>query len=603
MKMKIQKKKPSKGENLHLTSEMSEFSQTKKKFPMKKKMIKEEILEKKTKKLTLQRAKKILNSRKMHKDKMESKQKEKKFKKKENTLNKTIVKRKRGDTCCAARTHVNVTPKRLYRGGWYECYQPSSYCPNQGPTIYWSNNDIIDHNSAGTSRDSESSTEDKATSVVDVTGPYTVPRLQMLESSPYINTLMPHGLSHISSVCQVCNCAHSSMMQAAQCQTFTLGGVGSLSNVQVLPPYSVSGAFTCPPPPRSSFPHCSCPTCCTAGGYYSNSGTPIIHDPIVLHHPVPLQLSHTEPGIQNIVKSDHSEYVDVVDSQSDDSKLSVISSMKSTSCDLKKAFKTVKPKDPNKIKAIKSKNEKMKDAQKNIKSKKSKKNSKEIVKTKLKKSKDKVKDLELQKTEHIKEENEQNSESQNSENNGNSEKEMEIVKERTKRKKSRGNEDDIDKKMKAKKKVLAHGWKWYGEPEIRTIKKPDGQTVTRKCYPAIKHDKDDIIQVRDCVLVCSGPRPKDIPYVAKINNFWEEVDNGEMMMTLLWYYRPEHTEAGRKPQHLENELFACRHWDETTLACIEDKGYVLTYNEYCRLVGRLFCFSMKWELNKFTKNI
>jgi len=57
---------------------------------------------------------------------------------------------------------------------------------------------------------------------------------------------------------------------------------------------------------------------------------------------------------------------------------------------------------------------------------------------------------------------------------------------------------------------------------------------------------------------------------------------GEMMMSVLWFYRPEHAEGARLTDHLENEVFAAKHRDEILVACIEDRGYVLTYNEYCR---------------------
>lgn len=57
---------------------------------------------------------------------------------------------------------------------------------------------------------------------------------------------------------------------------------------------------------------------------------------------------------------------------------------------------------------------------------------------------------------------------------------------------------------------------------------------------------------------------------------------GEMMVSLLWYYRPEHTERGRQPEDCSDEVFASRHRDVNSVACIEDKCYVLTYNEYCR---------------------
>ena len=34
---------------------------------------------------------------------------------------------------------------------------------------------------------------------------------------------------------------------------------------------------------------------------------------------------------------------------------------------------------------------------------------------------------------------------------------------------------------------------------------------------------------------------------------------GEMMMSLLWYYRPEHVEGGRNLEDLPEELFASKH--------------------------------------------
>lgn len=54
------------------------------------------------------------------------------------------------------------------------------------------------------------------------------------------------------------------------------------------------------------------------------------------------------------------------------------------------------------------------------------------------------------------------------------------------------------------------------------------------------------------------------------------------MMSLLWYYRPEHTEQGRTPKNMPEELFASKHRDVNSVATIDDKCYVLTLNEYCR---------------------
>lgn len=57
---------------------------------------------------------------------------------------------------------------------------------------------------------------------------------------------------------------------------------------------------------------------------------------------------------------------------------------------------------------------------------------------------------------------------------------------------------------------------------------------------------------------------------------------GEMMVSLLWYYRPEHTEQGCIAADADDEIFASKHKDINSVACIEDKCYVLTFNEYCR---------------------
>ncbi|KAF2903938.1 hypothetical protein ILUMI_02236, partial [Ignelater luminosus] len=129
----------------------------------------------------------------------------------------------------------------------------------------------------------------------------------------------------------------------------------------------------------------------------------------------------------------------------------------------------------------------------------------------------------------------------------------------------------------------SNGWTWKGEPfQAKVFLNSDESTVTRRCYPAMKHAEGDVIEPRDCVLLKAGPRRNDLPFVAKVAALWENPDDGEMMMSLLWYYRPEHTEQGRQPYDESDEVFASRHKDTNSVACIEDKCYVLTFNEYCR---------------------
>ncbi|KAI0212901.1 hypothetical protein LSAT2_002134 [Lamellibrachia satsuma] len=134
-----------------------------------------------------------------------------------------------------------------------------------------------------------------------------------------------------------------------------------------------------------------------------------------------------------------------------------------------------------------------------------------------------------------------------------------------------------------------HGWRWQGEPKRKPVfSQVDQPPVMHDCYPSICHDDGDVIKVRDCVLVKSGPRKKDIPFVGKVAAFWQNPDN-EMMMSVLWYYRPEHTETERLPQFIDSEIFASKHRDAVPVACIDDKCHVLTFNQYCRYRAEQCC--------------
>lgn len=128
-----------------------------------------------------------------------------------------------------------------------------------------------------------------------------------------------------------------------------------------------------------------------------------------------------------------------------------------------------------------------------------------------------------------------------------------------------------------------NGWQPVGPSFQREVFSVGEETlVPRTCFEAVQRD-GDMVQVRDTVLLKSGPRKKCLPYVAKVSALWEDPDSGELMMSLFWYYRPEHTQGGRNPNvHCENEVFASRHQDVNSVACIEDKCYVLPLAQYCR---------------------
>ncbi|XP_023286127.1 bromo adjacent homology domain-containing 1 protein-like [Seriola lalandi dorsalis] len=145
------------------------------------------------------------------------------------------------------------------------------------------------------------------------------------------------------------------------------------------------------------------------------------------------------------------------------------------------------------------------------------------------------------------------------------------------------------KQKKVSRRRATNGWRPVGIPTEREVFiAGEDETALRQCYEGVERD-GEVIHVRDTVLLRSGPRKKSLPYVAKISALWEDPKTGELMMSLFWYYRPEHTQGGRDPSaHCENEIFASRHQDENSVACIEDRCYVLPLAQYCR-----FCALVK----------
>lgn len=59
---------------------------------------------------------------------------------------------------------------------------------------------------------------------------------------------------------------------------------------------------------------------------------------------------------------------------------------------------------------------------------------------------------------------------------------------------------------------------WQGEEAL----------VLRRCFQGVQRD-GELIQVRDTVLLKSGPRKKSLPYVAKISALWEEPESGRLL--------------------------------------------------------------------------
>ena len=61
--------------------------------------------------------------------------------------------------------------------------------------------------------------------------------------------------------------------------------------------------------------------------------------------------------------------------------------------------------------------------------------------------------------------------------------------------------------------------------------------MERICFTGMRHEEgDEEVAVKDCILLASGPRKKDLPYVAKVNSLWENPDDGKSRILLLLYW-------------------------------------------------------------------
>ena len=94
-----------------------------------------------------------------------------------------------------------------------------------------------------------------------------------------------------------------------------------------------------------------------------------------------------------------------------------------------------------------------------------------------------------------------------------------------------------------------NGWSWVGEGfeqkvylnvsqsfyqsiealcyEFIVFLQNEEAPVSRICYASMKHVEGDVVSPRDCILLASGNRKKDLPFVAKVTALWESPDDGK----------------------------------------------------------------------------
>jgi hypothetical protein len=67
----------------------------------------------------------------------------------------------------------------------------------------------------------------------------------------------------------------------------------------------------------------------------------------------------------------------------------------------------------------------------------------------------------------------------------------------------------------------------------------------------MRHEEGDVICPRDCILLKSGPRKTDLPFVAKVAALWENPDDGELavecsVFTIFYYITFHSGEASKQ---------------------------------------------------------
>ena len=51
--------------------------------------------------------------------------------------------------------------------------------------------------------------------------------------------------------------------------------------------------------------------------------------------------------------------------------------------------------------------------------------------------------------------------------------------------------------------------------------------MARICFNSMKHAEGDVVKIRDCILLASGNRKKDLPFIAKVTALWENPFDGK----------------------------------------------------------------------------
>lgn len=117
-------------------------------------------------------------------------------------------------------------------------------------------------------------------------------------------------------------------------------------------------------------------------------------------------------------------------------------------------------------------------------------------------------------------------------------------------------------------------WRWCGNPTQRRGLKGKARKLF---YKAIVRGRDTV-RVGDCAVFLSAGRP-NLPYVGRIENFWESWTSS-MVVKVKWFYHPEETKLGKRHRDGKHALYQSCHEDENDVQTISHKCQVVSKEEY-----------------------
>ena len=133
-------------------------------------------------------------------------------------------------------------------------------------------------------------------------------------------------------------------------------------------------------------------------------------------------------------------------------------------------------------------------------------------------------------------------------------------------------------------RVKTNGWIFQGDfVDCCSFVNKDSTMVTRLYFAEMERN-GIVVRVGDSVSLQTAVNDEN-PFVGKIISMWQD-NIGEMMVTMSWFYGASDLENIRKP-HYMSELYLSKHTDDNSVACIQEKVHVLSYNDFCRYRAHL----------------